>query len=56
MMMETILSKETITIYNIRNQLKADKSASFNVHRELKIPKGEKIKIRRADVCAYNDS
>ena len=28
----------------------------FNVHRELKIPKGEKIKTRRTDVCAYNDS
>ena len=31
-------------------------SASFNVHRELKFPKCEKIKTRRTDVCAYNDS
>lgn len=31
-------------------------SASFNAHRELKIPKGEKIKGGRTDVCAYNDS
>ena len=30
--------------------------AVFNVHRELKIPKGEKIKGGRTDVCAYSDN